>query len=127
MATFQEIRDYLETHYDQLAHTLSTDDEAEFRVVFKRLQNDWNKPIDADLIRDITLQEMNKYPSVWNTLVAAHLVPDEHQTALPSARTPLPDQDGSGVAAVSPPLSRRTDHYQNDTRPSQPVIDRLAI
>ncbi len=127
MATFQEIRDYLETHYDQLAQSLGTNDEAEFRVVFKRLQNDWNKLNDADVMQEITLQEMNKYPLIWNALVAAHLVDDEQQAALLPARATHPAPDVSGASPIPLKSSRRTDQHQNNIKPSQPVVDRLAI
>lgn len=124
MATFQEIRDYLEKNFDQLAQKLNPGDQTEFSTVFKNLRHDWYKShVAEDVLLKSTLQEINKYRPVWNELIAAHLVSDEQPatSALTSAR------NRSGAPAVSPTPSRRTDHDQDNTKPSQPVIDRLAI
>jgi hypothetical protein len=122
MATFQEIRDYLETNYNQLAKLLSTRDEADFRASFENLRNDWNKNMNADIVESVTLQEMKKYPPVWNALVASHLIPDEQQADLTTMRTP----PSNAATSVQPP-SNRSDNHRRTTLPSQQVVDRLAI
>jgi hypothetical protein len=131
VATFQDIRQFLEQYHDDLALTLPTSEQAQFQTTFGRLQRDWDTIPDESVKLNVTLREMQKYPTVWKALEDAHLVP----RAQPSARTSMPAPTPLGAPSITPQLgSTRSPQPDGENheganagQPSQSVINLMAM
>jgi len=131
VATFQEIRQFLEHYHNDLTVSISPSEQTQFQAAFVRLQRDWDTIPDENVKLNVTLREMQKYPTVWKALEDANLV----ARAQPSVRTSMP----APTPLVAPPItpqadSRRSSHPAKENReeantdqPSQSVINQLAI
>jgi hypothetical protein len=131
VATFQEIRQFLEHYHNDLTVTISPGEQTQFQTAFVRLQRDWDTIPDENAKLNVTLREMQKYPTVWRALEDANLV----ARAQPSVRTSMP----APTPLVAPPItpqadSRRSSHpakenheEANTDQPSQSVINQLAV
>jgi hypothetical protein len=126
MATFQDIRQFLELHHDDLVRSLPSNEQDRFRSTFERLQRDWDRISEEQVKLDVTIGEMHKHPPVWRALEEAHLVPPGQSPSIP----PLPAsvshvEAESGYARSAHSPKERED--SNRGQPSQQVVDRLAI
>lgn len=131
MATFQEIRQFLEHYHNDLTVTISPGEQTQFQTAFVRLQRDWDTIPDENAKLNVTLREMQKYPTVWRALEDANLV----ARAQPSVRTSMP----APTPLVAPPITPQVDsarsshpakenHEEANTgQPSQSVINQLAV
>ncbi len=132
MATFQEIRQFLEHYHNDLTVTISPGEQTQFRTAFVRLQRDWDTIPDENVKLNVTLREIQKYPTVWKALEDANLV----ARAQPSVRTSMPVSTPLVAPPITPqPDSTRSHHSTteenhegtNTGQPSQSVINQLAI
>jgi len=132
MATFQDIRQFLEHYHNDLTLTLQPGEQTQFQTAFGRLQRDWDAIPDESVKLNVTLREMQKYPTVWRALEDANLV----ARAQPSVRTSMPAPTPLMAPPVTPqPDSTRSPHPAtgenhegaNTGQPSQSVINLLAI
>jgi hypothetical protein len=131
VATFQDVRQFLEHYHNDLTLTLTPGEQTQFQAAFMRLQRDWDTIPDESAKLNVTLREMQKYPTVWRALEDANLV----ARTQPSVRTSMP----APTPLVAPPITPQADstrsHHPagenheatNTGQPSQSVINLLAI
>ena len=109
MKPFAELRQYIETHEAEL--TAAAEDPAAFTRELAALKRDWQSGDDPDQLAAQTERVLRKHPSVWAKLETPAPAP-----VAPSAATPAPAA-GEPQGATS----------MNEGKPSQSVLDRLAI
>ena len=131
MATFQEIRQFLEHYHNDLTVTISPGEQTQFQTAFVRLQRDWDTIPDENAKLNVTLREMQKYPTVWRAFEDANLV----ARAQPSVRTSMPVSTPLVAPPITPQVDSTRSHHPpkenhedaNTGQPSQSVINLLAI
>ncbi len=131
MATFQDIRQFLEHYHNDLTLTLTPGEQTQFQAAFMRLQRDWDTPSDENTKLNVTLREMQKYPTVWRALEDANLV----ARVQPSIRTSMPVSTPLVAPPITPQVASTQSHHPAAERheetstgqPSQSVINLLAI
>ncbi len=100
MPEFSAVKQYLETHEEQLAASLS--DQDAFQRELANLRRDWQEDEDEAYCLEITMEAMRKYPSVWRALAEAGLA-SVNPAATGQPRPPTP------TAAPSPQESTMTE------------------
>jgi hypothetical protein len=111
VATFQDIRQFLEHYHNDLTVTLSPGEQTQFQTAFVRLQRDWDTIPDESVKLNVTLREMQKYPTVWKALEDANLV----QRAQPTVRT-----IHTSTSAPATPVASSIAPQPDSTRSPQP-------
>jgi hypothetical protein len=109
MKPFTELRQYIETHEAELR--AAAEDPATFARELAALKRDWQSGDDPEQLAHQTERVLRKYPSVW-----AKIAPPTPAPVAPSAATPAP---AAGEPQGATPM--------NEGKPSQSVLDRLAI
>lgn len=109
MMPFEKLREYIEAHETELIEA-SGDREA-FARELAALKGYWASGDEPEVLAAETEHVLHKHPSVWAKVEAATLAPAE-----PPAPAPTP-------AAVEPEGAKP----MNEGKPSQSVLDRLAI
>lgn len=127
MATLQQIRRYLETNHDKLLQKLNPRDRPDFEETFRRLQQDWDQEDDEVTMLEETLKQLRAYTPVWNELRAANLVRDESVVTDASDLVSTPAPATGRAKMDSRPHSPHEEATPPHGRPSQSVVDRLAI
>lgn len=149
MATFQEVAEFLESNHDELVLDLSENERPQFETVLGRLKRDWAALPDDDAKLDITLKEMRKYPTVWQELAKAGLVPNNLSASpVVAPHTTTVTEEEAAHALTREPRKRPPSHTETSTHDdatngssgdekkvtkeskrqlSQEVADRIAI
>jgi hypothetical protein len=109
MKPFAELRQYIEAHEAELI--AAAEDPAVFTRELAALKGDWQSGDDPDQLAAQTERVLRRHPSVWAKIEAATTVPVE-----PPVPAPTP-------AAAEPEGAKP----MNEGKPSQSVLDRLAI
>ena len=118
MPDFTPVRQFLETHLEQLAAGAA--DPAQFRREFANLGRYWEEEDDEALKWEETERVLSKYPAAWQAVLDAGLVPGAEKPApAPPASPPRPPQP-----AATQPQGETT---MEERQVSQSTLNRMAI